>query len=229
MEIKVEHITTVTLFEKTFEMTNNEFKDFLKACRTLLEREGCITDKPMIKFTKEGIEAFKPEVWTEPGNMQLQSAEPVWGPGEEEMVEADRVDRETEAEVVKLSPEINSGPIEAAEIIKPMDTKALKDRIDKMEPYKSRKDIDPYIKMHETGKPIEAIKNQMLADDFCPQGSLSYHVKKILAASTRVTKIELESVAETADETIERLKRENAIQNEYLRKGRTIKDAVTEE
>ena len=115
-------------------------------------------------------------------------------------------------------PEINSKQIEEAETLKPMDVNALKVRIDKMEPH--RKSIDPYVKMHEDGKPMEAIKNQMLADNFCLQGSLSYHIKKVLAASTRVTKIELESDLETSDETIERLKAENMANTEKRKKPR---------
>ena len=109
-------------------------------------------------------------------------------------------------------PEINSKQIEEAETLKPMDVNALKVRIDKMEPH--RKGIDPYVKMHEEGKPMEAIKNQMLEDGFCPQGSLSYHIKKVLATSTRVTKIELESAVETSEQTIERLKAENMANTE---------------
>lgn len=104
-------------------------------------------------------------------------------------------------------PEINSKQIDEAKTLKPMDVNAIKVRIEKMEPH--RKGIDPYVKMHEEGKPMEAIKNQMLADNFCLQGSLSYHVKKVLAASNRVTKIELESDSETSEQTIERLKKEN--------------------
>ena len=61
MEIKIEHKTTVTLFERAFEMTPNEFKDFLKACRTMLEREGCITDEPEINSKQiEEAEMIKP-------------------------------------------------------------------------------------------------------------------------------------------------------------------------
>ena len=117
-------------------------------------------------------------------------------------------------------PEINSSPIEAAEMIKPMDVNAQMDfvRVEKMEPH--RKGIDPYVKMHEEGRPMEAIKNQMLADNFCPQGSLSYHVKKVLAASNRVTKIELESDSETSEQTIERLKAENLANTEKRKKPR---------
>ena len=115
-------------------------------------------------------------------------------------------------------PEINSKQIEEAETLKPMDVNAIKVRVDKMEP--NRKGIDPYVKMHEESKPMEAIKNQMLADGFCPQGSLSYHVKKVLAASTRVTKIELESAVETSDQTIERLKAENLANTEKRKKPR---------
>ena len=109
-------------------------------------------------------------------------------------------------------PEINAAPIDEAETFKPMDVNAIKVRVEKVEPH--RKGIDPYVKMHEEGKPMEAIKNQMLADGFCPQGSMSYHIKKVLAASTRVTKIELESDLETSDETIERLKAENMANTE---------------
>ena len=115
-------------------------------------------------------------------------------------------------------PEINAELIDEAETFKPMDVNALKVRVDKMEPH--RKGIDPYVKMHEEGKLMEAIKNQMLADGFCPQGSLSYHVKKVLAASNRVTKIELESAVETAEQTIERLKAENMANTEKRKKPR---------
>ena len=117
-------------------------------------------------------------------------------------------------------PEINSAPIEAAEMIKPMDVNAQMDfvRVEKMESH--RNGIDPYVKMHEEGKPMEAIKNQMLADGFCLQGSLSYHVKKALAASNRVTKIELESDSETSEQTIERLKAENLANTEKRKKPR---------
>ena len=115
-------------------------------------------------------------------------------------------------------PEINAAPIEAAEMIKPMDVNAIKVRVEKMESH--RNGIDPYVKMHEEGKPMEAIKNQMLADNFCLQGSLSYHVKKVLAASNRVTKIELESAAETSEQTIERLKAENLANTEKRKKPR---------
>ena len=115
-------------------------------------------------------------------------------------------------------PEINSAPIDEAEMIKPMDVNAIKVRVEKMEPH--RKGIDPYVKMHEEGKPMEAIKNQMLADNFCLQGSLSYHVKKVLAASNRVTKIELESAVETAEQTIERLKADNLANTEKRKKPR---------
>ena len=113
-------------------------------------------------------------------------------------------------------PEINSKQIEEAETLKPMDVNAIKVRIEKMEPH--RKGIDPYVKMHEESKPMEAIKNQMLADNFCLQGSLSYHVKKVLAASNRVTKIELESDSETSEQTIERLKAENVANMEKRKK-----------
>ena len=113
-------------------------------------------------------------------------------------------------------PEINAEPIDEAETFKPMDVNAIKVRIEKMEPH--RKGIDPYVKMHEEGKPMEAIKNQMLADNFCLQGSLSYHVKKVLAASNRVTKIELESDSETSEQTIERLKAENLANTEKRKK-----------
>lgn len=109
-------------------------------------------------------------------------------------------------------PEINAAPIDEAETFKPMDVNAIKVRIEKMEPH--RKGIAPYVKMHEEGKLMEDIKNQMLKDDFCPESSLGYHIGKILKASTRVTKIELESAAETADETIERLKAENKANTE---------------
>ena len=117
-------------------------------------------------------------------------------------------------------PEINAAPIEAAEMIKPMDVNAQMDfvRVEKMESH--RNGIDPYVKMHEEGKPMEAIKNQMLADNFCLQGSLSYHVKKVLAASNRVTKIELESDSETSEQTIERLKAENMANTEKRKKPR---------
>ena len=117
-------------------------------------------------------------------------------------------------------PEINSAPIEVAEMIKPMDVNAQMDfvRVEKMESH--RNGIDPYVKMHEEGKLMEAIKNQMLADNFCLQGSLSYHVKKVLAASNRVTKIELESDSETSEQTIERLKAENMANTEKRKKPR---------
>ena len=117
-------------------------------------------------------------------------------------------------------PEINSAPIEAAEMIKPMDVNAQMDfvRVEKMESH--RNGIDPYVKMHEEGRPMEAIKNQMLADNFCPQGTLSYHVKRVLAASNRVTKIELESDSETSEQTIERLKAENMANTEKRKKPR---------
>ena len=126
----------------------------------------------------------------------------------------------TTATDIPDEPEINTAPIDEAEMIKPMDVNAQMDfvRVDKMEPH--RKGIDPYVKMHEEGRPMEAIKNQMLADNFCLQGSLSYHIKKVLAASTRVTKIELESAVETTDQTVERLKAENVANMEKRKKPR---------
>ena len=123
---------------------------------------------------------------------------------------------ETAATDLPDEPEINSKQIEEAETLKPMDVNAIKVRVEKVEPH--RKGIDPYVKMHEEGKLMEAIKNQMLADNFCLQGSLSYHIKKVLAASTRVTKIELESAVETAEQTIERLKAENLENTEKRKK-----------
>ena len=201
MEIKIEHKTTVTLFEKTFEMTNNEFKDFLKACRALLEREGCITDEPTIRISKDGLEAFKPGLTIPVSHPYLNVEQEIIDNREFLLTKSPH---KAIAEVVK-------GGLES----KPIDTNAVKDRVEKMiKPGK----LDPYIKMHEEGKPMEAIKNQMLADNFCLQGSLSYHVKKVLSASNRVTKIELESAVETAEQTIERLKAENLANTEKRKK-----------
>lgn len=113
----------------------------------------------------------------------------------------------TETAAIDLpdEPEINAAPIDKAETFKPMDVNAIKVRVEKLEPH--RKSIDPYVKMHEDGKPMEAVKNQMLADNFCLQGSLRYHIGKVLKASNRVTVIEPK--VETDEETIQRLKAEN--------------------
>lgn len=119
-------------------------------------------------------------------------------------------------------PEINAEPIEAAEMIKPMDTKALKVRIDKMEPHNARKDIKPYIKMHEAGKDMIAIKNQMLDDKFCAEGSLEHFTKKVLAASTKVTKI-VDYAGKTDDQIIEELKQKNKDRVEDRQKPRASK------
>ncbi len=69
------------------------------------------------------------------------------------------------------------------------------------------KDLTKYVRMHEAGDPMDAIKNTMLKDDFCPQSTLSYYIKKILAKSSKVTVIQREDI--TDDERIERLKAEN--------------------
>ena len=81
---------------------------------------------------------------------------------------------------------------------------ALKERVDKMEPSNSKKDITPYVKMHEDGVDMLAIKNQMIKDEFCAMNSIPYFAKKILAASTRVTKIE--QIKESDEAKINRLK-----------------------
>ena len=199
MEIKIEHKTTVTLFEKKFEMTNNEFKDFLKACRALLEREGCITDEPTIRISKDGLEAFKPGLTIPVSHPYLNVEQEIIDNREFLLTKSPHT---ALADVVKTATE-------------PMKTNILTDRVDPLPPSNAKKiKLEPYIKMHEAGKPIEAIKNQMLEDGFCPQGSLSYHVKKVLAVSTRVTKIELESDSETSEQTIERLKAENMANTE---------------
>ena len=81
---------------------------------------------------------------------------------------------------------------------------ALKERVDKMEPSNTKKDITPYVKMHEDGVDMLAIKNQMIKDEFCAMNSIPYFSKKILAASTRVTKIE--QIQESDEDKINRLK-----------------------
>ena len=81
---------------------------------------------------------------------------------------------------------------------------ALKERVDKMEPSNTKKDIAPYVKMHEDGVDMLAIKNQMIKDEFCAMNSIPYFSKKILAASTRVTKIE--QIKESDEDKINRLK-----------------------
>ena len=81
---------------------------------------------------------------------------------------------------------------------------ALKERVDKMEPSNTKKDIAPYVKMHEDGVDMLAIKNQMIKDEFCAMNSIPYFSKKILAASTKVTKIE--QIKESDEDKINRLK-----------------------
>ena len=81
---------------------------------------------------------------------------------------------------------------------------ALKERVDKMEPSNTKKDISTYVKMHEDGTDMLAIKNQMIKDEFCAMNSIPYFSKKILAASTRVTKIE--QIQESDEAKINRLK-----------------------
>ena len=49
--------------------------------------------------------------------------------------------------------------------------------------------IQKYVDMHEAGKDMLAIKNSMIKDKVCAESSIPYFVKKILAASTKVTKV----------------------------------------
>ena len=56
----------------------------------------------------------------------------------------------------------------------------------------------------EDGVDMLAIKNQMIKDEFCAMNSIPYFAKKILAASTRVTKIE--QIQESDEAKINRLK-----------------------
>ena len=69
------------------------------------------------------------------------------------------------------------------------------------------KDIMPYVRMHEAGEDIKAIKRKMIADGFCASGSSDWFAKKILKKSTNVISIKAESG--DIDELIERLKVQN--------------------
>lgn len=87
----------------------------------------------------------------------------------------------------------------------------LKDLIDTMpKTAKIGRDakMQKYVDMHEAGVDMIAIKNAMLKDKICAESSLPYFMKKVLAASTKVTKV-VEYVGKTDDQIIEELKQKN--------------------
>lgn len=199
---------------------------------TFLGKRKLLTPEEFAQLQKECKEIY------EYGKLQL---EPDFENREYWTDLADKIQRLEKPELIVPVPEANveqeiidnreflvtKSPHKAiAEVVKtaaePMNTNILADRVDPLPPSNAKKiKLEPYIKMHEAGKPIEAIKNQMLEDGFCPQTTLSYHIGNVLKASTRVTHIE--APIETDDECIERLKREN---KDNLKKRQEPKVAV---
>lgn len=200
MENRVKQFYQVTfLGEESALLTPEEFAQLQKECKEIYEygktQELVTMNKPGIEITPDafiptpgfGIKSF-PAV--------LDFPEEVPNP----VIEAVPDNREK-----LLEKSAHKG---IQEVVKTaMDTGALKDRIDKMEPSNTKKDIAPYVKMHEDGVDMLAIKNQMIKDEFCATNSIPYFAKKILAASTRVTKIE--QIQESDEDKINRLKAQN--------------------
>ena len=82
--------------------------------------------------------------------------------------------------------------------------------------------IQKYVAMHEAGVDMIAIKNAMLKDKVCAESSLPYFAKKILAESTKVTKI-VDYAGKTDDQIIEELKQKNKDRVEDRQKPRASK------
>jgi hypothetical protein len=67
--------------------------------------------------------------------------------------------------------------------VKTYEERLTKRLTDRKEP---EKDIMPYVRMHEAGEDIKAIKRKLIADGFCASGSSDWFAKKILKKSTNV-------------------------------------------
>ena len=199
MEI-VKQFYQVTFLGETSELlTPEEFAQLQQECKEIYEygktRDLVIMNKPGIEITPEIFNALKtaPIMITRPDKPDVKPELTVPDP----VTEAVPDNREK-----LLEKSAHKGIQEVVKTAMAVD--ALKERVDKMEPSNSKKDITPYVKMHEAGVDMLAIKNQMIKDEFCAMNSIPYFAKKILAASTRVTKIE--QIQESDEAKINRLK-----------------------
>lgn len=189
---RVKQFYQIVLLDEYYNLTAEEFERFQKECSEIAAFKshgatGCTHCEHQDHDTKE----FD-NVADEPENVVEIHQDGISIDGREYLTETKSAHKAI-AEVVKTGLET-----------KPMKTNILKDRVDKMEPSNTKKDIAPYVKMHEDGVDMLAIKNQMTKDEFCAMNSIPYFAKKILAASTRVTKIE--QVKESDEDKINRLK-----------------------
>lgn len=187
MEDRVKQFYQVTFLGETSELlTPEEFAQLQKECKEIYEY-GKLPLEPDFENR---------EYWTDLADkiQQLEKPEPT---APDPVIEAVPDNREK-----LLEKSAHKGIQEVVKTAMAVD--ALKERVDKMEPSNTKKDITPYVKMHEDGVDMLAIKNQMIKDEFCATNSIPYFSKKILAASTRVTKIE--QIKESDEDKINRLK-----------------------
>ena len=200
MENRVKQFYQVTFLGETSELlTPEEFAQLQKECKEIYEygktQDLVIMSKPGIEIMPEILNALKtaPIMITRPDKPDVKPELTVPDP----VIEAVPGNREK-----LLEKSAHKGIQEVVKTAMAVD--ALKERVDKMEPSNTKKDIAPYVKMHEDGVDMLAIKNQMIKDELCAMNSLPYFAKKILAASTRVTKIE--QIQESDEAKINRLK-----------------------
>ncbi len=184
MEIRIEDLKRVTMLGQEFVMNMTEFAAFQEQCRKVVEIElSEITDKSDAITQEHDVITQEPAEITQEHDEITQ--EPI-----KELTVSHNISEET------LKNEVTPVPPAAKKI----DHKAITNTVKKGY---TGKDLTKYVRMHEAGDPMDAIRNAMLKDGFCPQSTLKYFVKKILAKSTKVTVVHQEDI--TDDERIERL------------------------
>ena len=168
---RVQQVYKVMLLDETYLLSKEEFTQFQRECREIAQY-----DKPI----------FYPVPTYETGIEQMEQAL------EQDEVQPPLVYENHPPIARVIEKEITDEGLKVvAEPIKVHNEK-LNDLINTMpKTAKIAKDtkIQKYVDMHEAGKDMLAIKNSMIKDKVCAESSIPYFVKKILAASTKVTKV----------------------------------------
>ena len=191
---RVQQVYKVMLLEETYLLSAKEFDQFQMECREIAEYgEPVLYQVPTYETVVEQLESSAEQA--------LEEVQP-----------------QLTYDYVSHQPIANTIEIEAADdglkvIAKPIQVHndKLKDLINTMpKTAKIAKDtkIQKYVKMHEAGVDMIAIKNSMIKDKVCAESSIPYFVKKILAVSNKVTKV-VEHVGRTDDQIIEELIQKN--------------------